>query len=169
VDEWGRTIIDPASVGELLMTGADISRIFVEPSDEIAAYNEWCRHFDKRHAALTMPPPIDHSPEEEHAQRAATWFVPDEFKAIDVRHYLLDKCKTVVEVERVNMEMDLFEERQLIPLLQLMIYLIDHFRKNKIVWGVGRGSSVTSFCLFLIGVHKVNPITFNLDVHDFLK
>jgi DNA polymerase III alpha subunit len=42
-------------------------------------------------------------------------------------------------------------------------------RKNKIVWGVGRGSSVASYVLFLIGIHKVNSLKYNLDIKEFLK
>ena len=63
----------------------------------------------------------------------------------------------------------MFEERQLLPLLQLMIYLIYHFTQNKVVWGVGRGSSVSSYVLFLIGVHKIDSLAYNLDIRDFLK
>jgi DNA polymerase III alpha subunit len=42
-------------------------------------------------------------------------------------------------------------------------------RNNNIVWGVGRGSCVSSFVLFLIGIHKINPIYYDLDVSEFLK
>ena len=31
-------------------------------------------------------------------------------------------------------------------------------RENNIVWGVGRGSPVASYVLFLIGVHRINSI-----------
>ena len=42
-------------------------------------------------------------------------------------------------------------------------------RENNRVWGVGRGSSVSSFCLFLIGVHKINPMLYDLDYKEFLR
>jgi DNA polymerase III alpha subunit len=65
--------------------------------------------------------------------------------------------------------MDLYDERHLEPVLQLMIFLVDTFRKNKIVWGVGRGSSVASYCLYLIGVHRINSLRYGLDIGEFLK
>jgi len=50
-----------------------------------------------------------------------------------------------------------------------MFYLVDFMRENKIVWGVGRGSSTASFVLYLIGIHKINPIQFQLDWREFLR
>jgi DNA polymerase III alpha subunit len=42
-------------------------------------------------------------------------------------------------------------------------------RKENIVWGVGRGSSVASYVLYLIGVHKIDSLYYNLDVEEFLR
>ena len=65
--------------------------------------------------------------------------------------------------------MTMFEERKMMNVLRFLIYLVDSMRKNKIVWGVGRGSSVASYVLFLIGIHKVNSLKYNLDIKEFLK
>jgi DNA polymerase III alpha subunit len=51
----------------------------------------------------------------------------------------------------------------------LCIYIIDPLRKNNSVWGVGRGSSVASYVLYLIGVHKIDSLFFDLDIEDFLR
>ena len=50
-----------------------------------------------------------------------------------------------------------------------MIYLVDYMRKNKIVWGVGRGSSVASYVLYLIGVNKIDSIKYKLECQEFLR
>jgi DNA polymerase III alpha subunit len=34
---------------------------------------------------------------------------------------------------------------------------------------VGRGSSVASYVLFLIGVHKIDPIKYELPIEEFFK
>ena len=88
---------------------------------------------------------------------------------MNVTEALLGLCKRTDERERVMMEMELFRERDLIPLLRLMFALVAHFRAEKVVWGVGRGSSVASYCLFLIGVHKLDSLRYGLDVREFLK
>jgi len=48
-------------------------------------------------------------------------------------------------------------------------YLVDTLRKNNVIWGVGRGSSVASYVLFLLGVHKIDSLYYNLDIEEFLK
>jgi DNA polymerase III alpha subunit len=67
------------------------------------------------------------------------------------------------------MELTMFEERNLFPVIQILIYIIETMRKHKLVWGVGRGSSVASYVLYLLGVHKIDSLKFNLDIQEFLK
>ena len=95
--------------------------------------------------------------------------MPQEYYKTNVKKYLLDKCQTQEERDRVEQEYILFEQKNFIRVLQFLIYFIDILRKNNIVWGVGRGSSVASFCLFLIGVHKINPLQYDLDYTEFLR
>ena len=97
------------------------------------------------------------------------WRMPDKYYQIDVLEWLVDKCQNDEEKARVKMEYKLFEKKKFIRVLQFLIYFIDTLRENNIVWGVGRGSSVASFCLFLIGVHKINPMLYNLDITEFLR
>ena len=95
--------------------------------------------------------------------------MPEKYYQIDVKQWLLDKTETEEERDRVLIEYNLFEKKKFIKVLQFLIYFVDTLRANNIVWGVGRGSSVSSFCLFLIGVHKINPLLYNLDVTEFLR
>ena len=71
--------------------------------------------------------------------------------------------------QRVEMELALYIERGLIPILQVLVYVVDTLRKNNLVWGVGRGSSVASYVLYLIGIHKIDSLKYNLDIREFLK
>jgi hypothetical protein len=97
------------------------------------------------------------------------WHMPDEYKELDIAEYVLGLCKEDYELQRVGQELLLFQERDAFDLLRYMKYLVDTLRKNNIVWGVGRGSSVASYVLFLLGVHKINSIYYNLDIEEFLK
>ena len=71
--------------------------------------------------------------------------------------------------QRVEMELAMYKERGLYPILQVLIYVVDTLRKHNLVWGVGRGSSVASYLLHLIGVHKVDSVKYNLDIKEFIK
>jgi len=63
----------------------------------------------------------------------------------------------------------LFQERDMFVLLRYLKYLVDTMRENNIVWGVGRGSSVASFVLFLLGIHRINSLYYDLSIDEFLK
>ena len=109
------------------------------------------------------------------------WLMPKEYKAIDVDDWVLRKLMKIrkathtdqilylKEWDRVYEELKAFDNRGMFNLLRYMIYLVDYMRENNIVWGVGRGSSVSSYVLYLIGVHKIDSIKYNLDWREFLR
>jgi DNA polymerase III alpha subunit len=71
--------------------------------------------------------------------------------------------------ERVEQELGMFTARNLQPVLQLLIYIVETMRTHNLVWGVGRGSSTASYVLYLIGIHKIDSIRYQLDIREFLK
>jgi DNA polymerase III alpha subunit len=97
------------------------------------------------------------------------WRMPDEYKELDIAEYILSLCCEEYELQRVAQELLLYQERDLFNLLRYLKYLVDTLRKNNLVWGVGRGSSVASYVLFLLGVHKINSLHYQLDITEFLK
>jgi DNA polymerase III alpha subunit len=111
---------------------------------------------------LNYPIPPDHI---DHTQ----WFIPDKYKELNIKEYCLDLCNTQKETERVLEEINLYESHGFIPVLQTVKYIVDTLRENNILWGVGRGSSVASYVLFLLGVHKINSIQYDLPLEEFFK
>lgn len=97
------------------------------------------------------------------------WYMPEEYLDFDIDEYLFSFCKTDVETKRVAEELSLFKKYDMYNLLRFLKYLVDTMRENNILWGVGRGSSVASYCLFLLGVHKINSIKYELDITEFLR
>jgi len=102
-------------------------------------------------------------------QNQSQWQMPKEYYEIDIAKWVLDQCKNEEELQRAGDELLKFHDRNMFPLLQYLKYLVDTMRKNNIVWGVGRGSSVASFVLFLIGIHRINSLYYQLSVEEFLK
>jgi len=97
------------------------------------------------------------------------WQMPQEYYEIDIAKWILDQCKTEEELQRAGEELLKFHDRGMFPLLQYLKYLVDTMRRNNIVWGVGRGSSVASYVLYLIGIHRINSLYYQLSVDEFLK
>jgi DNA polymerase III alpha subunit len=102
-------------------------------------------------------------------QQQSKWFMPEEYKQLDIAKWVLEQCKSDAELQRVGDELIKFQERDLFPLLQYTKYLVDTMRQHNVLWGVGRGSSVASYVLYLIGVHRINSLHFDLSIDEFLK
>lgn len=111
----------------------------------------------------------DQTIEEFDQSMTSSWFMPENYKQFDISKYVLDKCTCDAELQRVGEELLLYQERDMLNLLRYLKYLVDTMRENNIVWGVGRGSSVSSFVLYLIGVHKINSLYYGLDINEFLR
>jgi len=167
-DTYGQCYTDTSELCDLLYKNPalDISLFKVEDPLE---YNNSIKHFYADFAKLDSYLLPDVSKEEYHAALQDNWHMPKEYKTTDIAQWLMDQCKTDAELQRVGEELLLFQERNLFPLLCFMRYLVDTLRKNNIVWGVGRGSSVASYVLYLIGVHKINSMYYDLDIAEFLK
>lgn len=97
------------------------------------------------------------------------WFMPKFYKTLDIEKHLFSLCKTEIEISRVKEELELYREKNLISLLQYMYYLVNTLKENNIIWGVGRGSSTASYVLFLLGVHRVNSLEYEIPLSEFLK
>jgi len=54
-------------------------------------------------------------------------------------------------------------------ILPVMLYIVDTLRSQNILWGVGRGSSVSCYCLYLIGIHKIDSLKYDLPINEFFK
>jgi hypothetical protein len=103
------------------------------------------------------------------ADMQSHWNMPDEYKQLDIAQWILDQCKTQAELQRVGEELLEYDKRDLFNLLRYLKYFVDTMRANGVVWGLGRGSSVASYVLYLLGVHKINSMYYDLDIHEFLR
>jgi len=96
------------------------------------------------------------------------WFIPKEYQCMDIEAFLVDQCPEQ-NYDRLLQEIELYRSHNLIPVLRAMKYVVDTLRSNGIVWGVGRGSSVASYVLFIIGIHKIDSVKYKLPINEFFK
>lgn len=100
-------------------------------------------------------------------QITTEWFTPEPWDNLNIKEWCLAKCNTPFEINRVIAEYELFEKFQLEAVLKHLKYVVDTWREKNIVWGLGRGSSISSYVLYLIGLHKINPLEYDLDYREF--
>ena len=112
---------------------------------------------------------LDMTVEQFDNQMQSNWLMPEHYKTMDIAQYILNQCQGEAELQRAGEELLLFQERDMFVLLRYLKYLVDTMRENNIVWGVGRGSSVASFVLFLLGIHRINSLYYDLSIDEFLK
>jgi DNA polymerase III alpha subunit len=98
----------------------------------------------------------------------AQWFIPIEYQQLNIEEFLISQCPKE-NYDRVIAELELFKQHNMIPVLQAMKFIVDTLRENNVVWGVGRGSSVASYVLHLIGVHKIDSVKYKLPIEEFFK
>ena len=96
------------------------------------------------------------------------WFIPDDYYP-NLTEMLYGMCETDIQRDRVSQELELYIRHGMYDILHVMKFIVDTLRENNIVWGVGRGSSVASYVLYLIGVHKVDSIKYKLPIEEFFK
>lgn len=98
-----------------------------------------------------------------------TWFMPVKYQELDIAEHVLGLCKSGAELQRCGQELMLFQERDLFNLLRYLVFLVDLMQENRVIWGVGRGSSVASYVLYKLGVHRVDSLHYDLDPGEFLR
>jgi len=169
-DNFGQAYVSSTELCELLYKNPviDLSKFYVQDWDR---YNSAVNQLfaDLPLVQEYHPYPDNYSVDVFHKTKQDQWNMPDEYKNLDIAQWLLDKCTTEPELQRVGQELLLYQERNLFPLLRQLKYLVDTWRANTIVWGVGRGSSVASYVLYLLGVHQINSIYYDLDIEEFLR
>lgn len=170
-NQYGELIVNEYDLCDLLYANPELDLTkFLVDSPDADAYNLANKNLHAGLPELNRYTPTDYAGIEGFdLANQSKWAMPREYKELDIAEWVLQQCKTEEELQRVGQELLMFQDRNLFDLLRFMKHLVDTLRKNNIVWGVGRGSSVASYVLYLIGVHKINSIYYDLDIAEFLK
>lgn len=167
-DQWGRPILTEDEIVARLYQNPkmDLSRVYLPHAEQ---HNQAVADNFSEISKILPLEILDLSPVEWHKKNQQCWYMPDEYKTMDIAAWVLSQCNGETELQRCGTELMVYAERNLFPLLTYIKYLVDIMRAHDIVWGVGRGSSVASFVLYKIGIHKINSITYDLDFNEFMR
>ena len=147
---------------DMMKSGIDIDNLFSSDKNNTNLFNDNLKIFEDNIQ-------YDFSKHEiNNDDRQDNWFIPEEYLSLNIDEFIFDKCLSEEEIYRVEYELNIFKKHNLEKLLKFIAFLVDTMRKMNCVWGVGRGSSTCSYVLFLLGIHKINSIKYNLDFNEFL-
>lgn len=165
--EDGSSVIEPALAEQFLSKGVSPGALLVtELTPAITQFNKLSGQKLKLFTDEPAPAP------------SLEWKIPDAYKYLDVECYLFELAAKAIQPtdklraqreQRVAEELMLFEQHKMIPLLKTLIYIVDQLKSQNVVWGVGRGSSCSSYLLYLIGLHNVDPVKYEIKVTDFIR
>ena len=164
IDKFSRQVYDTQEVFQILMSNQTLPGPFTVASEQISEINKIAGY-----NLLEEYTDIDCTVSEFDKQNQDEWQVPDSYKSLDICEYILQQCEGEAELQRCGEELLMYQERNMFDLLRYMKYLVDTMDLNGIIWGVGRGSSVSSFVLYKLRVHRVNSLFYQLNINEFLR
>jgi len=167
LDKYSRQVLSENQAVEMLYADPklDVTNLCLEDGDQFNKASKTL-HLNM---FITQLDEIGVDVEQYHKQNQNNWHMPEKYKQLDIAEYLLKLCTADAELQRVGTELLLYQERGMFDLLRFLVYIVDVMREQDIVWGVGRGSSVASYVLYLIGVHKIDSLYYDLDIAEFLR
>jgi DNA polymerase III alpha subunit len=153
----GTSQVAPDDVPSLILSGCSLDQIVVnEMNDDVDQFNLI------EDAMISME-------KNENKPFNFEYNIPKVYQDLNVPLILFQKIigKSDVYSKRLTDELAQVRTREMEPLLKTLMYIVDKFKESGTVWGVGRGSSCASLILFLIGLHKVDPIKYNIPMSEF--
>ena len=169
-DQYGQMIFDEDDLCNFVMQGQDVTKLKLMV-DKTVDFELAATVLEDPGSLLLWSFPVDSNQSviEFDTGLQNHWHMPDEYKQLDIAEHVLSLCKSDTELQRVGHELLLYQERDLFNLLRYLKYLVDLMRENNLIWGVGRGSSVSSYVLYLLGIHRIDSMYYNLDIAEFLR
>lgn len=161
--------VEPDKIMEMFMSGIDPKKLAVtELTPDLQKYN--------RLAEV----PIKTKEEIDADLIDFSWLIPKKYLELDIEAFVYEKLLSKIKptfseediskrAQRTEMELSEYKKRNLFDVLKVLAYVIDEFKANNVVWGVGRGSSCASYVLYLMEVHSVDSVKFEIPIDEFLK
>ena len=170
-NKFGELVFSENDICDLLMQGHAIDSLKSMTVDETVNLEQLIALVERPEALLLwgFPHNSDIAVPEFHLTQQNSWHMPTEYKQLDIAAHILGLCNSEAELQRCGEELLLFQERNLFDLLRYLKHLVDIMTDNRIIWGVGRGSSVASYVLYKLGVHRIDSLYYKLDCREFLR
>jgi len=169
-NQYGEIVLDETDLCDLIMQGRDLTQMKCVIDNNVNIESAIQLLEDPGQLLTwTFPYNSDISVPDWDRMQQCCWHMPAEYQDLDIAKLVIGMCDNDEKLQRVAHELLLYQERDLFDLLRYLKYLVDVMKNNNIIWGVGRGSSVASYVLYLLGVHRIDSMYYDLDAEEFLR
>jgi len=153
----GTNQVNPEHVPSLFLSGVEQEKIIVNYlNEDIQLFNNLSDYEIGAESKSVFDPDF-------------SWKIPQEYLNLDLDSLIMQKASKLGHAYEHRAERELHEikTRKLTDVFRALIYVVDVLKETNTLWGVGRGSSCASLVLFILGLHKVDPIRFNIPLEEF--
>lgn len=163
----GVSIIDPARVADALLRGVSPSQLrLTRHTEDTELFNR----VGDQELKLAEQEPVNLSFE---------WQLPEPHLSMDLEATIVARAVDrltelnypeelhLAACQRIQDELEEIKRRGMVEFFKTVIYILDTFRQRGVTWGVGRGSSCASYVLFLLGLHSVDCMVYNVPMSEF--
>lgn len=174
-NEYGQVFFSVDEITEYMYSDITNMINYLDDTAEIEKWNQHCKHFEIE--TVTQEPVLQTDVKQYHQILSQNWVTPEPYNSIDINKILIDRME-LLEIATPEYTTYLTQEIEhwytLFPqgpedLWKFLHYMIETCKEHDIVTGVGRGSSVSSLVLYLLDVHCVDPVKYNLNYKEFLR
>lgn len=165
----GVSVLSPEQIPNAIVLGVHPSKIrTTESSEDIQLFNSQVQQEEQIHLDAEEPIRID-----------MNWILPPAYNSLNILERVLIDFEALSKslryteeqiesgAERISKEIHQIEVRGMEKFIRTIIYILDTFKKEGIVWGVGRGSSCACYILFIIGMHSVDSLLLEIPLDEF--
>ena len=165
----GCSSVSTARLSTMILEGKSIDKLFPEEvDDDVRKFNKYNETY--KLDIKSSIEPLD-----------KTYLIPDKYCNINLKVYFLSLFNNYLKVNpmsdddieirinRILEEVRLIKEYNIENLIRTAIYIVDVFEEKSVVWGTGRGSSCACYCLYLLGLHEVDSVKYDLDLDEFFR
>lgn len=162
----GTVTVDDNQLENIITNGVPLNRVYVEKkTPKVVQWNKFSGQDEKFDVKTNLSP------------FSVDWNIPDEYVDIDIVDYISNELIPKVEQDefydarltRIVEEVEQIQITKSESIFRCLIYILDKMKKDNVFWGLGRGSSCSVYLFYLLELHAVDCVKYDIHYSEFFK